>query len=102
VFETFVKGDTVLTVHFVSGDQIKYLRVPDALLDVVKEDQSRAREAGKNARGGSHSGGLGRGESYACTILVLALISLPSSQVAVEHHSEVWLYPAFLLFLVTC
>ena len=30
--------------------QIKYLRVPDALLDSVKEDQMRMREAGR--RGG--------------------------------------------------
>ena len=39
--------------------QIKYLRVPDMLLDVVKEEQTRAREAGKSARGGAHSGGIG-------------------------------------------
>ena len=74
--------------------------MPDALLDVVKEEQTRAREAGKNARGGAHAGGgVGRGESYACTILVLALIRLPFSQV-VERH-EVCLYPASLVFLVT-
>jgi hypothetical protein len=74
--------------------------VPDALLDVVKEEQTRAREAGKSARGGAHAGGVGRGESYACTIFALALIRLPFSQVAVEHH-EVCLYPASLVFLVT-
>lgn len=74
--------------------------MPDALLDVVKEEQTRAREAGKSARGGAHAGGVGRGESYPCTILVLALIKLPFSQVAVEHY-EVCLYPASLVFLVT-
>jgi hypothetical protein len=31
--------------------QIKYLRVPDTLLDTVKEEQSRAREAGRSGRG---------------------------------------------------
>ena len=36
--------------------QIKYLRVPDNLLDVVKEEQNRARDANRNSRGG-HSGG---------------------------------------------
>jgi len=75
--------------------------VPDALLDVVKDEQTRAREAGKSARGGPHTGGgVGRGRSYAYTIIVFALIRLPFSQVAVEHH-EVCLYPASLFFLVT-
>jgi len=37
--------------------------VPDALLDVVKEEQTRAREAGKSSRGGTHTGGAGRGAS---------------------------------------
>lgn len=40
--------------------QIKYLRVPDTLLDAVKEEQNRAREAGRSNRG-SHAGGGGRG-----------------------------------------
>ena len=38
--------------------KIKYLRVPDTLLDAVKEEQNRAREAGRSARG-SHVGGPG-------------------------------------------
>jgi hypothetical protein len=37
--------------------QIKYLRVPETLLDVVKEDQNRARDANRNSRGGHTSGG---------------------------------------------
>ena len=37
--------------------QIKYLRVPDNLLDVVKEEQNRARDANRSSRGGGHSGG---------------------------------------------
>ena len=32
-------------------NQIKYLRVPDTLLDTVKEEQARAREVGRSARG---------------------------------------------------
>jgi hypothetical protein len=32
----------------------QYLRVPNTLLDVVEEDQTRARAAGKKSRGGSH------------------------------------------------
>jgi U6 snRNA-associated Sm-like protein LSm4 len=31
--------------------KIKYLRVPDTLLDAVKEEQARARETGRGARG---------------------------------------------------
>jgi U6 snRNA-associated Sm-like protein LSm4 len=38
-------------------EQIKYLRVPDQLLDVVKDEQARAREAGRSTRGA----GPGRG-----------------------------------------
>lgn len=34
-----------------SGPQIKYLRIPETLLDIVKEDQHRARELGRSARG---------------------------------------------------
>ncbi|KAG5730456.1 hypothetical protein E4T56_gene17649, partial [Termitomyces sp. T112] len=38
---------------------IKYLRVPDTLLDAVKEEQNRARDAGRGARGAHVSGGRG-------------------------------------------
>ena len=41
--------------------QIKYLRVPDTLLDAVKEEQNRAREAGRSARGAHVSGAGPRG-----------------------------------------
>ena len=45
--------------------QIKYLRVPDTLLDAVKDEQNRAREAGRSARGGGGGGGgMGRGASW--------------------------------------
>ncbi|KAG6920128.1 hypothetical protein DXG01_004894 [Tephrocybe rancida] len=36
--------------------QIKYLRVPDTLLDAVKDEQNRARDAGRGARGAHVSG----------------------------------------------
>jgi hypothetical protein len=36
--------------------KIKYLQVPDTLLDAVKEEQNRAREAGRSARGAHVSG----------------------------------------------
>ena len=32
--------------------KIKYLRVPDPLLDIVKEEQKAARELGRSVRGG--------------------------------------------------
>lgn len=45
--------------HIINELQIKYLRVPDQLLDAVKEEQNRAREASRNARGGHGPGGRG-------------------------------------------
>lgn len=35
--------------------QIKYLRVPDTLLDSVKEEQARARESGRGRGGHSNN-----------------------------------------------
>jgi len=64
VYQTSADGDRFWKVKecYIRGSTIKYLRVPDALLDVVKEEQTRAREAGKSARGGAHAGGgVGRG-----------------------------------------
>ncbi|KAN0125788.1 Sm-like ribonucleoprotein [Russula decolorans] len=67
VYQTSADGDRFWKVKecYIRGSTIKYLRVPDALLDVVKDEQTRAREAGKNARGGAHTGGVGRGRSGA-------------------------------------
>ena len=50
------RGGPILTAFFFFS-QIKYLRVPDVLLDTVKEEQNRARDVGRNSRGG-HIGGL--------------------------------------------
>ncbi|KAH9006386.1 hypothetical protein EDB86DRAFT_2768057, partial [Lactarius hatsudake] len=63
VYQTNAEGDRFWKVKecYIRGSTIKYLRVPDMLLDVVKEEQTRAREAGKSARGGTHPGGVGRG-----------------------------------------
>ncbi|KAI0261280.1 hypothetical protein BC834DRAFT_897074 [Gloeopeniophorella convolvens] len=62
VYQTNADGDRFWKVKecYIRGSTIKYLRVPDSLLDVVKEEQTRAREAGKSARG-AHTGGPGRG-----------------------------------------
>lgn len=67
VYQTNAEGDRFWKVKecYIRGSTIKYLRVPDMLLDVVKEEQTRAREAGKSARGGTHPGGVGRGRSGA-------------------------------------
>ena len=53
--------------------QIKYLRVPDQRLDAVKEEQNRAREAGRNARGGHGPGGRG-GEYRGFLVPVVVLM----------------------------
>lgn len=42
-----------------TSDQIKYLRVPDVLLDTVQEEQARARESGRSHRGGAGPGARG-------------------------------------------
>ncbi|KAF5354927.1 hypothetical protein D9756_005669 [Leucocoprinus leucothites] len=63
VYQTNSEGDRFwkLKECYIRGSTIKYLRVPDTLLDQVKEEQNRAREANR-ARGGhpgSNRGGRG-------------------------------------------
>ncbi|KAF9444056.1 Sm-like ribonucleoprotein [Macrolepiota fuliginosa MF-IS2] len=57
VYQTSADGDRFwkLKECYIRGSTIKYLRVPDTLLDQVKEEQNRAREANRNSRGG-HTG----------------------------------------------
>ncbi|KIJ51414.1 hypothetical protein M422DRAFT_26827 [Sphaerobolus stellatus SS14] len=63
VYQTNPDGDRFwkLKECYIRGSTIKYLRVPDVLLDEVKEEQNRAREASRGARGGSGGGARGRG-----------------------------------------
>ncbi|KIJ98924.1 hypothetical protein K443DRAFT_680370 [Laccaria amethystina LaAM-08-1] len=63
VYQTNPDGDRFwkLKECYIRGSTIKYLRVPDTLLDAVKDEQNRAREAGRSARGGSGGGGGGMG-----------------------------------------
>ncbi|KAI0764408.1 hypothetical protein BD413DRAFT_193875 [Trametes elegans] len=60
VYQTSAEGDRFwkLKECYIRGSTIKYLRVPDTLLDAVKEEQNRAREAGRSARG-AHVSGVG-------------------------------------------
>ncbi|KAF8343005.1 uncharacterized protein EI90DRAFT_818696 [Cantharellus anzutake] len=60
VYQTSPEGDKFwrLKECYIRGSTIKYIRVPDALLDTVKEEQQRAREAGR-ARGGGTRGARG-------------------------------------------
>ncbi|KAF4620795.1 hypothetical protein D9613_001032 [Agrocybe pediades] len=60
VYQTNPDGDRFwkLKECYIRGSTIKYLRVPDQLLDVVKEEQNRARDANRNSRG-AHAGGRG-------------------------------------------
>ncbi|KAI0071183.1 Sm-like ribonucleoprotein [Panus rudis PR-1116 ss-1] len=62
VYQTNAEGDRFwkLKECYIRGSTIKYLRVPDHLLDMVKEEQNRAREMGRNSRG-AHGGGATRG-----------------------------------------
>lgn len=61
VYQTNPDGDRFwkLKECYIRGSTIKYLRVPDTLLDAVKDEQNRAREAGRSARGGGGGGGMG-------------------------------------------
>ncbi|KAI0941438.1 hypothetical protein AcW1_003335 [Taiwanofungus camphoratus] len=63
VYQTNADGDRFwkLKECYIRGSTIKYLRVPDTLLDAVKEEQTRAREAGRGARGAHVSGAGSRG-----------------------------------------
>ncbi|KAF8806692.1 Sm-like ribonucleoprotein, partial [Phlegmacium glaucopus] len=58
VYQTNPDGDRFwkLKECYIRGSTIKYLRVPDTLLDVVKEEQNRARDVGRSSRG-THTGG---------------------------------------------
>ncbi|KAF9268501.1 Sm-like ribonucleoprotein [Marasmius fiardii PR-910] len=62
VYQTNPDGDRFwkLKECYIRGSTIKYLRIPDTLLDSVKEEQNRAREAGRTSRGGPQNRG-GRG-----------------------------------------
>ncbi|EJD46888.1 Sm-like ribonucleo protein [Auricularia subglabra TFB-10046 SS5] len=63
VYQTSAEGDRFwkLKECYIRGSTIKYLRVPDQLLDTVKQEQTRAREAGRGARGGGPVQRGGRG-----------------------------------------
>lgn len=63
VYQTNADGDRFwkLKECYIRGSTIKYLRVPDTLLDAVKEEQNKAREAGRSARGAHVSGAGNRG-----------------------------------------
>ncbi|ORZ28423.1 hypothetical protein BCR41DRAFT_345259 [Lobosporangium transversale] len=77
VIQTSSDGDRFwrLTECYIRGSTIKYLRVPDEIIDMVKEEANRQRLAsgrnsnrggaghagGDNQRGGHHHGGSDRG-----------------------------------------
>ena len=67
-----------------SSLQIKYLRVPDVLLDTVKQEQLRAREAGRSHRGGAGPGGRGK--------CVITLLSWARSFMLDEQSTDVALF----------
>ena len=61
VYQTSADADRFYRLKecYIRGSTIKYLRVPEVLLDEVKEEQAKAREAGRGARGGAGGGGVG-------------------------------------------
>ncbi|KAK7466290.1 RNA processing protein [Stygiomarasmius scandens] len=65
VYQTNPDGDRFwkLKECYVRGSTIKYLRIPDTLLETVKEEQNRSRDTsrGHGARGHVGAGARGRG-----------------------------------------
>ncbi|KAG0315409.1 hypothetical protein BGZ97_008268 [Linnemannia gamsii] len=66
VIQTSSDGDRFwrLTECYIRGNTIKYLRVPDEIIDMVKEDAAKQRVAGgrnSNRGGAGHNGGDQRG-----------------------------------------
>jgi len=63
VYQTSAEADRFwkLKECYIRGSTIKYLRVPEKLLDEVKEEQNRAREANRGTRGTHASGPGARG-----------------------------------------
>ncbi|PBK74953.1 Sm-like ribonucleo protein [Armillaria solidipes] len=61
VYQTNPDGDRFwkLKECYIRGSTIKYIRIPENLLDVVKDEQNRAREAGRSNSRGGHVGGRG-------------------------------------------
>ncbi|KAJ2290648.1 hypothetical protein IW141_003149 [Coemansia sp. RSA 355] len=64
VIQTDSDGDRFwrLSEAYIRGNTIKYLRIPDAVIDKVKEDMTKSRNSNnRGGRGGRGRGGAGRG-----------------------------------------
>ncbi|XMA16483.1 hypothetical protein WAI453_009274 [Rhynchosporium graminicola] len=63
VVQTSPDGDKFfrLAEVYVKGNNIKYLRVPDEIIDIVKDQQSREQGGGYRGRGGQRGDYGGRG-----------------------------------------
>lgn len=64
VYQTNADADRFwkLKECYIRGSTIKYIRIPETLLDVVKDEQNRARDANRGGRGiitGNRGGGRG-------------------------------------------
>jgi hypothetical protein len=78
------------------ASKIKYLQVPDTLLDAVKEEQNRAREAGRGARGG------GRGTLYGSYCSLARLSPVPAFLSLQQEDEEVFEVLLSALFAICC
>ncbi|KAK3847578.1 MAG: hypothetical protein J3R72DRAFT_362102, partial [Linnemannia gamsii] len=63
VIQTSSDGDRFwrLTECYIRGNTIKYLRVPDEIIDMVKEDAAKQRRGGHHSHQGGERGGRGGG-----------------------------------------
>ncbi|OZJ05896.1 putative U6 snRNA-associated Sm-like protein LSm4 [Bifiguratus adelaidae] len=64
VIQTSPEGDRFwrLPECYVRGNTIKYLRVPEEIIDMVKEDEHRQRQSGSRGGFGGFGGRGGRGD----------------------------------------
>jgi U6 snRNA-associated Sm-like protein LSm4 len=69
----WTRGLGMRMVSCAKKKKIKYLRVPDTLLDAVKEEQARAREAGRSARGAGPGPGRGTSSLFSSRSLIVTL-----------------------------
>jgi U6 snRNA-associated Sm-like protein LSm4 len=93
VYQTSADGDRFwkLKECYIRGSTIKYLRVPDTLLDAVKEEQARAREVGRSARGGPGPGSGSRGMPSSLFFLFLIVI-LPCRPFTITPRPTIAVY----------
>ncbi|KAF9463565.1 hypothetical protein BDZ94DRAFT_1217957 [Collybia nuda] len=93
VYQTTADGERFwkLKECYIRGSTIKYLRVPDTLLDAVKDEQNRARDIGRGTRGAHNVGGRGGASSQHPNFTTLrALLSTYRTRTTTTRARGTW------------